>query len=216
MKRISKKSASRLSERDKDLYTIIACLLIICPYVLLFYAQSRADLLHAENMINRKLNRIEQRTTAPKPPTVSRRELERQLAEAKQSRDALMTRVSAGDQKFASLETVDDLKRLRLEITHLAEWSGVSLEKFGDLKDTETSDSASYLRSVTENQYQRPVLSLIAVSDFGRLSEFIAGLSKLSNNVAIVRFSLEAPEFDTDPEAVVATPELTATLELAL
>ncbi|MEM1159543.1 MAG: hypothetical protein AAGJ28_01295 [Pseudomonadota bacterium] len=216
MSSAAKKNSSKLTERDKDLYTVIICLLIICPYVFLFYGDSRSELQHAENMINRKLNRIEARTAAPEPPAVSQRDLEADLADVKERRDALLRRVSAGDEKFASLETVDDLKRLRLEVTHLAEWSGVSLLKFGDLRDTELADSASYLKTVTDNEFHRPVMSLVAVSDFGRLSKFIAGLSKLSKNVAIVRFSLSAPEFDTDPESVVATPELTATLELAL
>lgn len=216
MKSAAKKTSSKLTERDKDLYTVIICLLIICPYVFLFYSQSRADLQHAENMINRKLNRIEARTTAPEPPAISQRDLEADLARVKERRDFLLRRVAAGDAKFASLETVDDLKRLRLEITHLAEWSGVSLLKFGDLKDNEVVDSATYLKAVVDNEYKRPILSLVAVSDFGRLSEFMAGLSKLSKNVAIVRFSIAAPEFDTDPESVVATPELTASLELAL
>ncbi|MEM7424294.1 MAG: hypothetical protein AAF334_11280, partial [Pseudomonadota bacterium] len=204
--------SSSLTERDKDLYTIIFCLLIICPYVFLFYAEGREAIQHNERMISRQMDRIKKRATAPDLTSESAVDLEQDLAAIKQRRDVLSTEIELMSARFASLQSVDDIKRLRLEITELAEWTGVSVKRFGELNEEEVADSIAFLQSSSENRYSRPVLTLIATADFGQLLDFIRGISDLSKNVAIVRFAVEAPDFDVDPQSDISTPELTATL----
>ncbi|MEM7210737.1 MAG: hypothetical protein AAF479_02420 [Pseudomonadota bacterium] len=118
--------------------------------------------------------------------------------------------------RFASLESVDEIKQLQLEITSLAEWTGVSVIRFGDLKESAQTDSVAVLLEAAKNPYNRPILSIEVSSDYGRLIEFIDGLSKLSKTVAVVRFDVVAPTFDADPNAAVGVPLLTTKLDLAL
>ncbi|MEM7058493.1 MAG: hypothetical protein AAF557_12940 [Pseudomonadota bacterium] len=210
------KSSKKLTERDKDMYSVVICFLLILPYILILYAQTTKKISHTENMISREKNRIEVHGTAPELPSESTAELEAALAKIKERGDGVVSRVALREQRFAALDTVDDVKLLRLEIISLAEWTGVSLNKFGDLTDSEKTDSVGVLMEAARNQYKRPVVSLEVTSDFSRLVEFISGLSNLSKTVAVVRFEVEAPEFDTDPAAAVGIPSLTAKLDLVL
>ncbi|MEM9044665.1 MAG: hypothetical protein AAGC81_08205 [Pseudomonadota bacterium] len=210
------KRVSRLTERDKDLYTILICLLLICPYVLIVYSETRKETQFTEAMINRKLNRIETRTKAPPLPEVDARSLAQKIADFKEESETAAQRLLIREQGFATLQSVDEVKQLRLEITRLADFEGVSLVRFGDLQDSDGTDSVQVLMEEAKNQFERPVMQLEVTSDFGRLAAFISGLNDLSKTVAIVRFDVEAPEFDVDPEAPVRSPLLTARLDLAL
>lgn len=209
-------ASSKLTERDKDKYTIVVCLLMICPYIFLMYSDTRSEIQRTEGLIGRQLNRIEVHGTPPDPPTESSADLEKQLDRVKTASATTIARMRRRSARFASLETVDDVKQLRLEITSLAEWTGVSLTRFGDLKESEQTDSVSVLMEAAKNQYRRPVLTLEVTSDYGRLIEFIRGLADLSKTVAVIRFDVEAPEFDQNPDAAVGIPVLTAKLDLVL
>ncbi|MEM1277492.1 MAG: hypothetical protein AAGH74_13280 [Pseudomonadota bacterium] len=210
------KRASRLTERDKDLYTILICLLLICPYILIVYDETRQETQFTENMINRKINRIEVHTKAPELPDVNQRALEEQIASFKEQSRVAAQRLLIREQGFATLESVDEVKQLRLEITRLADFEGVSVVRFGDLQDSEGTDSVQVLMEEAKNRFERPVMQLEVTSDFGRLAAFIDGLNDLSKTVAIVRFDVEAPEFNLDPNAPVRSPLLKARLDLAL
>lgn len=211
-----KRSASRLSERDKDLYTILACLLLICPYVLLVYSDTRSQIQFTDNMLNRIENRIATRAALPEPPKESASDLAEQLAEIKQIERDAVARAEAREQSFATLRSVDEVKGLRLEITRLAEQTGVSVNRFGELRESDSEDSISLLMEQAKNRFERPIMELEVRSDFPRLITFIDGLRNLSKTVAIVRFDVEAPEFDQDPNALIRKPLLTAKLDVAL
>ncbi|MEM6933192.1 MAG: hypothetical protein AAF526_06325 [Pseudomonadota bacterium] len=210
------KRSSKLTERDKDLYTILICLLLIMPYILVVYAETREEKRFTTAMINRKLDRIEKRTKAPPVPEESAKTLEERVDAFKKASGLVAQRLLNHEKSFATLQSVDEVKQLRLEITKLADFTGVSVVRFGELQDSEGIDSLAVLMEETRNEFKRPIMELEVSSDYSRLASFIGGLDRLSKTVAIVRFDVEAPEFNLDPSAPAQSPLLTARLDLAL
>jgi len=209
------KAWTKLPDREKDGYTIVFCLIIVIGYVFLAYAPLRTDLQTTENMINRRINRTEARATAAPPPEVSVRTLERDLALRSAELAEVRAAIDLAAPRFASLQAVDEVKALRLEVAAVADFIGVTLRKFGDLKETRGENAVDVLMEETRNRYKRPVFHLEAEAEFTRLYAFLERLSQLSKSVSVIRMEIEAPDFE-DPDADRRGPPLlVATLELA-
>ncbi|MEM9147257.1 MAG: hypothetical protein AAGC57_13780 [Pseudomonadota bacterium] len=205
-----------MTERDKNLYTILAAAVIMAVYMLGIMPITRADIQHTENMISRRMNRIEARAQLPvddaQPVGMSQLVLEKAnqrfayLDAERRQREAL----------FAPLNSVDGVKQLRLEISHLADWAGFSIKKMGDLSGKAPVDTLVALERSTQNRYGRPVLRIEAEGDFTALMTFLLGLGELSGSVSVVRMKIEAPELTDSATRNNPYPLLTAHLELTL
>ncbi|MEM1313098.1 MAG: hypothetical protein AAGI51_00980 [Pseudomonadota bacterium] len=209
------KAWTKLPDREKDGYTVVFCLALVMAYIFLAYAPLRTELQTTENMINRRINRTETRASATAPPSVSTRSLQRELAEKSSELEAIRAAMAVAGPRFAALDVVDEVKALRLEVAAVADFTGVTLRKFGDLKETRGENAVDVLLEETRNPYERPVFQMEAEAEFTRLYAFLERLSQLSKSVSVVRMEIEAPGFD-DPDADRrGPPQLVAKLELA-
>ncbi|MEM6440230.1 MAG: hypothetical protein AAF763_11140 [Pseudomonadota bacterium] len=209
------KAWTKLPEREKDGYTVVFCLFVAMAYIFLAYAPLRTELQTTENMINRRINRTEARATAAPPPNVSTRSLQQDLAERTGELEALQARIDRAAPRFASLEVVDEVKALRLEVAAVADFTGVTLRKFGDLKETRSENAVDVLLEETRNRYDRPLFQMVAEAEFTRLYAFLERLSQLSKSVSVVRMEVEAPDFEDPDTERRGPPLLVAKLELA-
>ncbi|MEM6974336.1 MAG: hypothetical protein AAF577_16190 [Pseudomonadota bacterium] len=205
-----------MTERDKNLYTILGAAALLALYMLALMPVTRAEIQRAEMLIGRKMNRIETRGSIPQdnapPASASQARLETaetRLADLQGDYQSLQAR-------FASLDSVTDVKQLRLEIAHLADWSHLAITKMGDLSGNAPADTLVALTQSAQNSYGRPILRIEAKGDFTALMTFLQGLQELNHAVAVVRMEIAAPDLTDSAGKREVYPMLTARLELTL
>ena len=206
-----------MSDRDKNLFLILISVVLILGYVFAVYAPLRKDTQFTHNMVNRQLNRMETRARIPDPPELSESRLAEKLDDLEADRRGLEVQVGLLEERFVSLDSVDGVKALRLEIASLAEWAGLDVERFGEVDErAEVADSLSALRKQIRAPFGRPVLTFEARGGFGAIMQFVESLGRLDRSAAILRMEIKAPDFHDDPDLQELTTDLRARFEIAL
>jgi len=206
-----------MTERDKNLLLILAASVLILGYIFGIYAPLRQETQFTQNMVNRQMNRLETRASLPDPPAISEAQLAEDLDRLAADRRGLEARVGLFEERFVSLDTVDGVKALRLEIASLAEWAGLDVERFGEVNErNETVDSLSALDGMIRAPYGRPVMRFEAKGSFGQIEQFVRSLGRLEDSAAILRLDIAAPEFHDEPDMADLVSALRARFEIAL
>lgn len=181
------KKFKRLPTKEKQqIITLIICI-VVTAYTL-FAAMLWQEMFNAEKMANRKANRIETRIGKIEEPKfrseISNKNLVILTAQLEKSTQVL----SQLTQNFIPLDNAARLQNLKLNISELAENSGLNIKKFEVLgiKYKANEEELTEFSNTHRKYYQRPFFSIQAESRFFPLLRFIEDLKKL-DNIAIVK-----------------------------
>lgn len=206
-----------MKEQNMTFYVVLFCMTLILGWMFLIFSPLRTQTQDAESMVHRRLNRIQTRATLPEPPEVAPELLEKRLAALTVKRPQMLAQVEEQETRFVSLESVDGLRKLRLEIAKLAKASGLNVKRFGAMaKDGEVTDSAAALKSQIRASIGRPVLIFEASGNFAEISGFVSHLDQMSWSVTVLNLTIIAPSFEDMVGKSSAARLLQVKMELAL
>jgi hypothetical protein len=186
----------RAGDRMKLLVVLMA--LTLGAYGGLIYPVTQKGLADSEKMIKRRLNRIKTRTQIDVQTQDNPRALAKTLAEVDKDLAEIESQWAKVMQGFLSLEDSEAQHSLLLEISTLAQTSGVQVVRSGDLV------SGSHLGAggqgpLVDKRLGRPLLQMTARSNYWQLLSFLDGLSDLSYRVSVVHLVLTA-RYDENPK----------------
>ncbi|MEM7173106.1 MAG: hypothetical protein AAF530_23285 [Pseudomonadota bacterium] len=190
-----------ISSSNKNKILILVCALAIASYFGLHYQQLSKDVQHEENMINRRLNRMETRLQAPPEPTISPAVLEQRLAALDESLQTTRTSLAQLSAQFVPLDAMDRFQTLRLEISNLAEDNRLAVERITGLSEGGQTNGTNevgnqVLEDAAKNRFGRPLVLLVARGRFGGIMRFLEQLETMSYNVSVVRLNIAAAELN--------------------
>jgi Tfp pilus assembly protein PilO len=186
-----------MKSNETTMYVVLLCVLLILGWMFVLYSPLRSQTQHVENMINRRIHRIETRATLPEPPTVSAPQLQKELDAILVEREKVKALLDEMDARYVRLDRVDELRELRLAIANEAKSAGLDIVKFGSIRGGgEISDSLDALNASIRQPYGRPVLNFRAKGDYGQITDFVQRIGEMERSVAILRLNLVAPEFE--------------------
>jgi hypothetical protein len=166
---------------------IIACVLV-GMYVGVFYQISHKKYKDSINMIHRRQDRIKKRADignlggGPSPQA-----LKQQIEKVNGELAALKEGLNELDSGFVPLDSTEMRQQLMLEISTLAERTGVELLSVA----RKGFSPEKVLGELTVDPVLgRPLLEVKANTDFGRLLDFLHGLKDLSFYVAVMKLNV--------------------------
>jgi hypothetical protein len=185
---ISKWRKMQRAERLK--YQGVIGFTLLAVYSLVFYPQTHTRFFEAKKMLSRKLNRIETRAgtddlakiSGANPKVIEKKieEVEARIQEIKSTSNEL-------DAGFAPDDSSDMRQQLTLEISKLAERTGVeivSVSRKGFSLKGEAPVAA------IDPLLGRPLLVVTANASFDRLLNFLGGLKELSFYVSVMNLKV--------------------------
>jgi len=197
------KKYQAMSSSDKTKFIVVIGILMCGLYFGLWYPVLSDEKAFQDNMVNRRLNRMETRLKNVAEPTESASKLEKQLAALEENHESLRKQMEFLSGKFIPLDKPGRLKGVRLEVSQLAAQSGMDIDQIrsavsGDPQAAPPTTEIIELES--KNRFGRPLISLRAKSDYGGLMHFLQGLRNFPSNISVVRISLEADRFAPEEE----------------
>lgn len=216
---------SKLESKQQIQIMVIVIALVLTGYGV-YYAKLDKEISHAQSMVNRAKNRIKSKfgggavDTKENPQRLKKRldSLTASLTEKKQ-------RLSDLEKTLAPVDSMLVMQSMRLEITRLAESSGMYVKSMQGARSTGFSRGQAiapdekFVADQSRNEYERPLLNLQVLSDYAGLLAFLDGLSGLKYNVSPVKLTLSAriPEKIKKPEEFLQVDQkLDVFLRLAL
>lgn len=181
-----------LSSAKKNQVLILICATLLAGYFGVWYPIKSQDVEHSENMVSRKQNRIQTRTSGVEMPKASARKLENQLKALETQLTGVDGKLSDMSRKFVPLDTLEDLQTMRLEISQLAKISGVNVIEMGGGKRDASISIENVMRRETANRFGRPLVALKAKATYAQLLRFTYGLNDLAYSVSIVNVDIVA------------------------
>lgn len=214
------KRQSRYSSSDRNRILIIVISIMIALYFGLLFPKSRSELSWEQNMIDRRLNRIEARTQKIEQPTVSVSAMENELKDLDLRLSVTQQRLATHQSRFADVDAPDELKALRLELSELAQRNGIDVQKMSELifpkaRPVASQDQAQDEDKVVERP-ERPRLNLVGRGSFGGLLRFIDGLTTLSRHAVVMRMQLAVVPTAARADKEDAVRPLSINLQIAL
>lgn len=180
----------KLEHKDRLRWVAVGALLVFGIYGLVFYPISNAKLEHAQNMVNRKLDRIKKRAAVPrvKEDGPSDRMLKRQFGEiqkqvgaAQEALDKLRLRMLLADDQEAQ-------ERLLLSISALARKTGLRITRQGGDAMSSKMDRTPIIQK--DRISGRPTYKLQALGSFWQLQDFLGQLQEMPVVSAPVHFQI--------------------------
>jgi hypothetical protein len=181
-------------------------ILLVCALLALYaplYLNSSEQLFESEKNLNRRKNRIETRTNIDGIDSggFNLRGLERKIEKANAQLQTVSADFEALHTHFAPLNSADAQQQLMLEISTLAEESGVqllSVFKKGDAAQGEATIAVDHVLG-------RPLINVTAIAPFEYLLYFLNELETLSYHVSVVNLKLYTSNPNENPSATQAT-----------
>lgn len=197
-----------LSTGDKNRLMLLFIAVVIALYFGIWYQQSSSDLMRAENLVNRRLDRIEKRAKPPELSAIPVKSIERELAQLDQVLEFTNGELNSLKSGFVSLENPTDLQTLRLEVSELARASGVEVMRVSGIgvnAADEVRSISDALALKTDNRFGRPLMSMTARGTFNAFLSFLDGLEDLSKHVVVVRVALSANQSGAEDPTQLST-----------
>lgn len=204
---------------DQTKYLILFCTAIISIYGLLVYPWSNQRLVQTENLVKRRLNRIENRVTQVPEPKYSINRIQQQLKSADQQIEILEQELKQLDARFAPLEQPESINNLQLQMTTLAQQHGVFVQEMGGNLKHAAKDymhAVEWLAAEADNPWGRPMVRMQARAEFGSLLRWSQALDQLPYEVTITRLQVQIERNKDDAVATAFSPVLALDLTLSL
>lgn len=180
----------KLSPSERLRAQAIVASLLLGIYAPFFFV-SKGKLAESEKKIHRRADRIKKR--AATPDSLAGGPAPQAIVKQIQEVDAKLTGIRASfdelDTGFAPVESIEMRQQLMLEISTLAERTGVeilSVARKGFSPEKELG------LPVVDPLLGRPLLEVTANADFRRLLEFLHGLRDLSFYVAVMNLKVHS------------------------
>ena len=163
---------------------------LLAVYSLVFYPQTHTRFFEAKKMLSRKENRVETRAGADDLTKISAanpKVIEKKIEEVEARIQEVRSTSNELDTGFAPVDSSDMRQQLTLEISKLAERTGVEIvsasRKGFSLKGEEPVATIDPLLG-------RPLLVVTANASFDRLLNFLGGLKELSFHVSVMNLKV--------------------------
>ncbi|QPJ62480.1 MAG: hypothetical protein G3M70_11605 [Candidatus Nitronauta litoralis] len=194
-----KKRWSMLASKDRYRLMVIGLAVIISVYTFVIYPRTSKSLLDSENMIKRRLDRIEKRTQIKKQADGDLFGLTRQLSLVEKDLEVLRARLAQNMEGFAPLDSSSVQQRLRLEISTLARRSGLHVRQAARVGSQVSGQNVSGKTSrppdiSNRNTYGRPLYEINAETNYWSLVRFLEDLKQLTYHVSVVNIEAKAME----------------------
>ena len=185
-----------LARKQQNQLLILLMAVALGLYGLYFIGLNK-EIKKAESMISRTKHRMELRFKNIEAPRQNPQVLKKNL-------DQLTTTLLAQEEKLVALEatlipldSMAHVQKMRLEVSRLAERSGMVIRKMEGKNSRRSKNkmdtlSEEYMRSQTNNRYHRPLVKVTAVVDFRGLLTFLDGLRQFDYNVSPVNLKVRA------------------------
>ncbi|MBL4613219.1 MAG: hypothetical protein JKY91_05690 [Emcibacter sp.] len=213
-----------MSRGEQNKILFILGLIVLAGYFGLRYPVINKDMKHQESMANRRADRLAKRVVKIDDPKISTVRLGRQLVALDKSIQDKGTRLDVISRRFASLEDVKQIQELKLELSQLAERSGVYITSIGGNKfvtrendrSVGNKDSQQLLKDQSRNRYERPLTTMKSRTTYVGLMNFLEGLGTLSYNLTVVRLEISVDFDEKKQELQSGTQPLEVSMLLAL
>lgn len=177
-----------MSKKDRLLYKLLFVFLVFTVYSLVIYPRTKARYDKADQFLSRKQDRIEKRTTLPDIPDIPNiKTLEKKIKKIDEEMKNYIINSEDLDTGFAPLDSDQMRQQLLLEISNLAERSGISLSSISRKQIFTNIDDPGI-----DPEIGRPILLLKGRGGFWNLISFLRGLEDLSFYSAVVNFKAYA------------------------
>ncbi len=183
-----------LNQRDRYRILILGLATVIAAYSFLIYPKSEKALMHSDNMIKRRLDRISKRAQIDKKVDSSNPTgLSRKLIKLEKELELAEARLANNMARFAPIDSAKAQQRLRLEISTLAQRSGLRVKKSNRLGLKKASIQTARRNPeetpipAVKNPYGRPLLEVRGESSYWSLLKFLESLKNLTYHVSVVR-----------------------------
>lgn len=211
-----------LSYRERVTWLAASTLLLAGLYTLLVYPATDGALRHSENMINRKMNRIELRRQQINDNLPNVAGLESNLRTLQKTHATLSAELEGIRARFAP-EDADSEQTLLLDISALAQRSGLAISSQGNLVGNASSSQRNNSRSappkLRDPETNRPIIKLSARGGYWEVLDFLDGLKRLptvSSPIAMHLVPAKLPRQRSDDEALPASAYSALSVELTL
>ncbi|MCG8492377.1 MAG: hypothetical protein MI743_12235 [Sneathiellales bacterium] len=197
------KKYKEMPSSDKTKIIVIIGVMMMAGYFGLWYPSLSDEVAFQENMVNRRLNRMETRLKKVEEPTESAAKLEKQLKALEDNHTQLRKQMEFLSEKFIPLDKPNRLKNMRLEVSQLAAKAGMDIDQIRSALSGDPQaapPTAEIIELESKNRFGRPLISLRAKSDFNGLMQFLQGLRNFSSNISVVRLAMEADRSFPDAE----------------
>lgn len=157
-------------------------LVILCVFIglygLLIYPVTKKQLTYSQNMLNRKLDRLEKRTRFEGDPSkIDTRSLAARLKKIEKKDDDINVKLDKVLNLFAK---TDNHQNLLLSLSELAQRTNINVLS----QTTSISKKDQTPIPLIDKKTGRPMLILSATSNYWELMNFLEGLKKLNYLVA--------------------------------
>ncbi|WP_309386447.1 hypothetical protein [Cerasicoccus frondis] len=182
------------------------------------YLKTSKQLFESEKMLSRREDRIEKRTglegIESTGPTI--RTIEKRIAEADAKLQAVNQQYAEVSAGFASLESTEEQHKLMLEVSTLAERTGVRVISVA--REGSVIRGGDGGQIPVDRELGRPVIEVTARAQFYSLLNFLNQLDALTYHVAVVNLKLYSRNPNKQSKSTAAETEgaLFIQLELAL
>ncbi len=195
-----------LSFSERLMYQVVVLCTLLTVYMVGFFRVTHQKYQYSKNMLHRKQDRLEKRASfdpskisQANPKTIQNKidAIEEELQQASLMFDEL-------DTGFAPVDSSEVLQQLMLEISTLAERTGVILISVSR-KGFNAEDGSEVVP--LDPQLGRPLLVVTANTEFGPLLDFLDGLKELSFYVSVMNlkvYSLQAQ--GSSDKSIPSTP----------
>jgi len=180
----------KLPRQERLKYQGLLGFSLLALYSLLVYPQTHNRFFEAKKMLSRKTDRIEKRTATDDLSRIGKanpKAIEKRISEI----DAEIAAVRAADNEldsgFAPVDSSEMRQQLMLEISKLAERSGIELISAARKSYSVAGEEPV---PVIDPEIGRPMLVLTANAYFDRLITFLRELEELSFHVAVVNLKV--------------------------
>lgn len=190
---------------------------VIGLYFLVFFQLSNGKYQESVKMLNRKKDRIEKRTDMGKLDSggVSPKIIEGRIQEVEDRIQDVSGSFDELDTGFAPLDSSDFQQQLRLEISTLADRTGVALLSMGRKGVSPEGDIG---KAPIDKELGRPLLVVTANTRFWPLIDFLHGLKDLTFYASVMHLNLsvQAPEVGRKQDSVLPPGVLYVYLEVSM
>ncbi len=179
----------RVTKGDRLRLLLVAMALLAGAYGGLIYPVTQKGLSDAEQLVHRRMDRMKKRTKVTAQTQESPQTYAKKLTEAESALSLLQTQWDGARVGFVALEDRDAQQRLLLDISTLAEGSGIQVLKSGALFSA-TPENANGQGPRVDIRLGRPLLQISARSNYWQLLAFLDGLPDLNHQVSVVQLAM--------------------------
>ncbi|WP_309400850.1 hypothetical protein [Cerasicoccus maritimus] len=207
----------KMSRGDRIRTQLLISFGVIALYIP-FYLGTSKKLFESERMLNRRADRIEKRTGLEgidaTGPTI--RTIQKRIAEADTKLHTVNEKYTAMSAGFASLESTEEQHQLMLEISTLAERTGVNVISVA--REGSVIRNGQPGQIPVDRELGRPVIEVTARAQFYALLNFLHELDALTYHAAVVNLKLYSknPNNQSKSTSPEASPGLFIQMEIAL